>query len=192
MVLEISSYKSHSTLHSIAFTQLPSMRETTHSEYYLGRCVSLSKEIIWTEHFSSEDIRGKMMIQGFLNYTEPSPKLPSCIRIKSVSSHTDMVRYNSYQFTLCFGRITLYYMAEWNYFHYYEWFLPLEMQDGMNWTMYFYRSHKSHMPSPLIEVNMSTSVNEAKGGAADFQQQTSKGKLSTSAEVLLVANERLG
>lgn len=48
------------------------------------------------------------------------------------------------------------------------------------------------MPQPLIGVNMSTSLNEAKGGAADFQQQTSKGKLSTSAEVLLVANERLG
>ncbi|XP_022821400.1 uncharacterized protein LOC111352923 [Spodoptera litura] len=148
LVLKISSYKTYSTLHSIVFTKLNSMKESTHSEYYLGKCSPLNKEILWIEHFTYKDLKGRMMIQivflcfviqGHMNFTEKNPKLPGCIRIKSKAAHTDLVRYNSYHFTICFGRLTLHIRGKITYHHYYEWFIPLEMREGIDWFIYFYR-----------------------------------------------------
>ena len=77
-------------------------------------------------------------MQGHLNITDTN--IPNCVYIKATSDIGDMVRYQSYKFTVCVIRIVHTFSSKRFDYFYYEWFVPVEMQDGVAWDIYFYVS----------------------------------------------------
>ncbi|XP_047038614.1 uncharacterized protein LOC124643642 [Helicoverpa zea] len=134
---KITCFKTFSALNSIVFTNIPSPKDNVHSEYYFGKCTTRYKKLFLHDHYTADEIQGAIIVRGHLNVTDEIRR-PNCVYIRATSAVSDMVRYQAYKFALCFARIVHNYSGEIFEYNYYEWFLPVEIQDGIEWDIFFY------------------------------------------------------
>ena len=66
--------------------------------------------------------------------------MPNCVYIKASSDFEDMVKYNAFKFNICFIQIVYIHLEGIRTFRYnsYEWYMPVDMQPGIVWTLNFY------------------------------------------------------
>ncbi|KAI8438706.1 hypothetical protein MSG28_011119 [Choristoneura fumiferana] len=109
--------------------------DVTHSEYYFGKCRKEEGYVFYSHtHLDHMEVLGKIIVRGWVDV----PRIPTCIVLRATSHPEDMLRSTSHNFQMCVPRITYCHSHERIKYYYFEWYLPEDMEGGMNWDIYFY------------------------------------------------------
>ncbi|KAJ0182412.1 hypothetical protein K1T71_001781 [Dendrolimus kikuchii] len=108
--------------------------EHLHSEYFFGECRRKDKKFLTHVYLDHIDILGKLIVRGWIDV----PRIPTCMILRGTTYQEHLFRATAYNFQMCVPRITYCHTGHRFRYYYYEWYIPVDMEGGMNWDIFFY------------------------------------------------------